>query len=407
MRGGSGFNAGERFTFTLWDTHEKTYFTGLTSGLRYYDGSVSAAVTPSGSNEIDLTKLGPYITMHKSRLWATHVDELTYSVYASEVGFDDTWLGDSHLQVADPLGGRITGLASFFDFLLIFKTTGIFRFIGDVSTTIGAQQGQVTTLGCIAPRTIAPTKYGVLYLGARGLYLTDGLNPSPDEISLPVQTLFLDRNDSPQYPDAVGRWYPQREQYVLKLDPDASDGYVLTRRVILAANPFTGERERTVWLWAHHTNLNMLDAVAFAGSDDDGRMMLAGADGDLRIFDNGDTDEGEAYACTVQTASRALDQAGRTGYAQRIKALHRSSIPLTGALRYDQHSTDDTTFSIGRTASADQRYSRASLFDMANHGRFVSVVLSNASDGPAFEVAAIDLDIRFKGKRVWDDPVDG
>ena len=397
--GGSNI-PGTKFWFTNWPAKEKSYLASLTSGLYYYNGSAIAAVSPDADNEITLGNLGPYLIQHKGRLWVTATNELSYSIYPSEVGFDNKFLADSQISANDNQGGLITGLGSFFDYLLIFKSSCIKRFVGDVSTFNNVALQHVTDVGAIAPRSIAATPWGYIYVGREGVYITDGTQPNPDELSYPIRSLFVNRTGSTQYPNAVGRWYPIKKQYVLKLDPSHAYAYVLTRVELLEENPLIGQRVRVAWLWSYHSKWAMNDGVSWDSESDDGRLIGVDDNGFVRTYDTGSTDDGDSFTSTIQTASRVVDGSGRTGRAMRVKCLHRASGTLSGVLRYDQSTSDDVPFTLG-DSTLSEKWQRTYIGDKSKLGRFVSVKLSRAGDHSNFEVHLIDLDMRLRAPRVW------
>lgn len=406
------------WAFANWPAKNKTFLvsgvrdgTG-TGGLREWNGTAVSAVTAGGTNEVTLTNLGPYITLHKSRLFATKLSELNFSVYASENNGETVWLSASQLSVNDPQGGLVTGLSSFFDFLLIFKQTSLFRFIGSVGTGAAAQLALYSDYGCVAPSSIAVTPYGVLFVGRAGVYLTDGVNPNPPELSLPIRSLFVSRSTQTQYPDAIGRWYPNKQQYVLKLDPVDEDAYVLTRLEILAENVFRGERSRVVWLWSHHTNLPMISAAVWESEVDDGRLIVGDSVGFIRTYDTGADDDGTAITATTQTASIPIDNEPerarfRSGRVKRVKLLHRSATVLSGELLYDQAAPGaGAPFTIGDT-TLDEKFPRSIIDDQALMGRFVSLWLQNTASSADYEVHVADMQTRLLDERVWRDDNDG
>lgn len=381
--------------FANWPAKNKTFITNGTDEMKEYDGS-TLATTASGT-----AKKGPYLTVHKSRLWATDPSELTHSVYASDVNDEDTWDAASHLSVNDPQGGTIKGLASFMDFLVILKDTSLFRFTGDISTTVGAQLALYSDIGCVAPNTVSVSPYGIFFLAKDGLYLTDGVNPVPDEMSRPIRPLFRARATNTTYASAVGAWDPYRQRYVLTLDPSASTGYILQRVPLLTENPFTGERTRVAWCWSKHTNLAANAMVAWDGAGDSGQFLIGSQDGFVRYTDTGTQDDGVAIAAVIKTASRLMDKDGRTGRVYRAKVNHRAAVTLSGELYYDNEAAADTTFTIGAAETVTNKYSRTTLTDFADQGRFVACKLTNASDSYNFELSWIDLDVRWRSARVW------
>lgn len=405
-----------RWSFANWPAKNKTFIVSTSGTLREWNGTAVSSVTASGSNQVNLAKLGPYITVHKARLFATHVDELNYSVYASDVNDETTWLSASHLSVNDPQGGAITGLQSFNDFLLIFKEGSLWRFVGDISTTLDAQLSLYSDRGCVAPDSIAVSPYGIFYVGRNGVYITEGTSPNPPDLSLPIKDLFISKTASNNYPNAVGRWYQNKQQYVLKLDPTASDAYVLQRLEILAENPYVDSRSRVVWLWSHHTSLPMISAAVWESETDDGRLITGDTDGYVHIYDNGTTDDGTAIVATLQTASIPIDNTQsrnpardaqfRTGRAKQVKVLHKASAAISGEILYDQASPGaGASFTVGGSTLA-QKFPRAIISNQSLVGRFVSFWIRNTSSSADFELHAIDAKTRLMARRVWRDDND-
>lgn len=137
--------------------------------------------------------VGPYVTVYKSQLVTTKNDALGYLVAASNVNSDLTWDSTNSLSVNDPQGGFITGLVPFGGALLIFRQTSIWRFDGVITST-GVDSGKLERIsdeGCVAPKSIAVTPFGVIYVGRTGVFLTDGTATPPTELSRPIRGLFV------------------------------------------------------------------------------------------------------------------------------------------------------------------------------------------------------------------------
>lgn len=403
--------------FANWPAKNKTFIvsgnrggTG-TGGLREWNGTAVSAVTAGGTNQVTLTNLGPYVTLHKVRLFATKLSELNFSVYASEVSNETVWLSASQLSVNDPQGGLITGLASFFDFLLTFKETSLFRFVGDISTSLGARLALYSDLGCIAPQSIAISPYGVIFVGRNGVYITDGVNPNPPELSLPIRSLFVARSTETQYPNAIGRWYPNKQQYVLKLDPTASEAYILTRTEVLAENVFIGERSRVVWSWTKHTNLPASAMAVWDSEQDDGRLITGDSVGFVHIYDNGTTDDGTAIVATGQAAARpvGLVRGGsfRTGRVNRLSTLHRAGSTFTAELLYDFAAPGAGAALTVGDATLEQKFPRVWVPDRTLLGRFVSVWFRHSASSANVEIHNFELETQLRSRRVWRDTNDG
>jgi hypothetical protein len=136
---------------------------------------------------------GPYITAYKSQLVATRNDSLGHLVFASDVNSDVTWDSTNSFSVNDPQGGFITGLVPFGGALLIFRQTSIWRFDGVITASgvDSAKLERISDEGCVAPKSIAVTPFGVIYVGRSGVFLTDGTTTPPVELSRPIRGLFV------------------------------------------------------------------------------------------------------------------------------------------------------------------------------------------------------------------------
>jgi hypothetical protein len=408
VSGGGSLTTAMPWYFTNWSSKNKSFLANGSNPLKSYDGSAIASVSSVGTaGYLNPVPDGPYLVIHKARLWATKSSELNYSVYASNVNDETSFLATNQLSVNDPKGGVITGLASFFDFLLIFKSSSIWRFVGDIGTLTGAQLARYCDRGCTAPNSIAVTPFGVIFVGKDGVWLTDGTQPVPQELSAPIRSLFTARASETAYASAVGTWYPRKQMYVLKLDPTASEAWVLQRIQVLYENPYIGAHSQAVWIWSKHTSLPCAAGTTMStwfSDTDDGRLMIGDANGKIWVYDadSTTTDDGTAIVSSIQTASRPMDASGRTGCAYRAKVLFRGTQALTGSLFYDQHTSADSSFTAGSViGSPAEFWRRASIFDFAKQGRFVSVSVSNPSDSYQFELNAIDLDVRLRSRRVW------
>jgi hypothetical protein len=383
--------------FVNWPSKNKTFWAygDDTNGLRSFDNSAIATVSTTG---LDNDKLGPYLALHKSRLWATYFGETNYSIYASNMNDETTWTAADHLNVSDDQGGTVTGIIGYLDYLLIFKSTTTFRFQGDIGA--GGQLVRYSDRGCIAPLTIQRTPYGIVFLDRDGLYMTDGQNALGAEISKPIRTLFVDRDGQTTYPNAIGRWFPRKEQYWLKLDPSAADGYVLHRVQIFAENILTGEKSQVVWIWSYMSNMPMTGAACvFDSESDSGDIVMGDDNGFVRYGDIGSQDDGVSFTSRLQTLVRLMDAEHRTSRVTAVKTFHRAAAALTGAIRYDEHTSDDITFTIGDATSTTYKDSQTKIYEFSKMGRFASVILES-SGSYNFEVQKIQLDTRKLSARV-------
>jgi hypothetical protein len=335
----TGFADAKRWYFTNWASKNKTYLTNDTNGLKFYDGTQIAAVVADGGNQVALTALGPYLAVHKSRLYATKNDELNFSVYASEVNFDGKFLSVNQLSLNEPQGGTITGISSYQGILLGFKTTSLWRFLGDIGSP--QELARYSDRGCLAPDTIALTPYGVIFLDRDGLFLTDGIDASPTELSRPIRSEFIGRTADTGYGAAVGVWHPLKQSYHLKLRLTDTFEYVLQRIPVLGGRPGA-----SLWAWAKHTARPYQAGIAWASAGDTGQLTVGDADGFVHYLNTGTTDAGAQYRVRVRTTSRLISNDLLMGRAYHVKALYRAAGVLTGALHYNNAQMADESFTV-------------------------------------------------------------
>lgn len=380
-----------------WPQKSKLFLFDGINPAKVYDGAeiadVATRTVDNGGAGI-APKKGPYAVLHRNRLWVTDPGELQFSVYACDINDETNWRPNLQLAVNDQRGGKITGLASYFDSLIILKDTALFSFNGDPE--FGGQLLEYSPDGCVAPDTIQATPYGILYLGRDGLRLTDGNGSTL--LSQQIRPLFRSRTTDQTRTMAVGVYFPRRDQYWLKLDPLDVDGYILHR---ITFPTDSGEGQKTAW--SHVPALPMNCGAVWPGSEDLGELYLGDVDGLVWQRDVGETDDGSAIGSVVRTQQRILDPRTRAlGRVYQLRPMFRGSAALDFSLRYDQSLSDNITLpAVGATtATPEYQEPRRFVADFSQFGRFVSLsVESNA--GPQFELGRVDCDIRMRGTRLW------
>jgi hypothetical protein len=401
------YRAARRVRFVPWPEQDATFlFDGL-NPVRRYD-SPSPSTLPFGQMSLVEAAVGgmapppgPYAALWQSRLWATTPSEINFSVYGSEVNDPTTWRGDIQLSVNDPDGGIITGLvpvAGNVPQLIILKDTCLFYFIGDPLS--GGQLVRYSQRGCIAPDTVQLSPWGVIFLGSDALYLTDGQTENLRTLSDPFRPLFRGRTSTVRYPDAVGIYYPNARQYWLKLDPADADGYVLH---------FLGEGASPKVAWSHMPVMPLQAACVWGGGQDNGELLVGGADGYVRLADSGSVDddgtvEGQLIPVLVRTGARVMDDRTpvlREGRINYVKPSLRSAAAITAALRYDSDDSRVLAFNVAEAGTLGFHNLRATITDQETFGRVVDVQILNASDGPDFELHRVALDATFRTVRQW------
>lgn len=384
VTGGTGFTAATRWHFANWPSKNKTFLANGSNTMRSYNGVIAdMGATP---------KKGPYLTVWQSMLWATEPTELNYSVYASDVDDETVWPAANHLNVSDPQGGLITGLAPWQDQLIILKSTGLWRFYGEIG--FGGNLAQYSDIGCTSPETVQVTPYGILFVGRQGVYITDGTQAGTREISNPISPVFVFPSSQGVFSGAIGIWFARRDQFWFTFTAGFLPTFIATR------NPNSNASPR--WPWANYSGLAMNCACVWDSEAEDGRLLIGDTTGQVWTADTGTTDDGTAIATTTKLAARFLDpEFQRFGRVTAVKTLHRGSVPLSGVIEYDASGLSDVTFTSGVASAASIKNVRSKLWDFSKQGRYFAVSLANPSDSYNYELYRLDLDTRLRQIRRW------
>ena len=385
VTGGAGLATGKRLFFTNWGSKDRSFFANGV-GLYSYNGVITNVVQTGPQ----IT--GPYVVVHQSRLFGTKADEINYSVYATDVNDELTVNAANQLNVSDPQGGSITGLASLPDRLLILKNTSLWVMLGDIK--FSAILTKLTETGCVAPLSIAQAPYGVFFVGRSGVYLTDGQRPEPIDLSGPIRSLFTPPTTNVSYPNAVGIYYARKDMYKVKLDPAHGYTYCLQRIQVPGARG-------VVWAWSRNTNEPLVSGNVWDSEGDTGDPYVSDSGGNVYRADSGATDAGVAYASVVQPVSLRLSDELSVGHVHYVHLLYRGSGAATVGLRYNNAAADDLTLSLGQAQAIGLQRTRKMVTDKSKSGQFVSPVITLPGDGPGAELYSLKLDARVRSRRVW------
>lgn len=384
ISGGGSYTTGKPFYWTNWASKDRSF---MANGdvLLSYNGVVTT-VTQTGP-----AITGPYIVMHQSRLFGTKTSEINYSVYATAINDETTVDPVNQLNVSDPQGGSITGLASMQDRLLIAKSTNIWTMLGDIQ--FSPILTKLCEVGCVAPRSWQPCTYGVLFVSRDGVYLTDGVNPVPTCLSQAIEPVFTSATSNTVYANAVGVWYPRREQYHLRLDPSHGHTYVLHRLAVPGS--------KGMWAWSINT-LTPLEAGAVWDSEgDSGDPYFSDALNHIYHMDTGTTDAGTPYTVAAQTASLRIDEDQRVGRVHYVFLNYQGTGSCSVGLRYNNAAANDVALTLGTAGSLGLQRTRQMVVDQSKSGQFVSAKVTLPTDGPAAELYSIRLDPRKRSGRIW------
>jgi hypothetical protein len=223
---------------------------------------------------------------------------LTYEVcgrpnrlYFSEPLEPEYWPAANFLDIEPGDGDRLMGAVSNFDRLVICKRrkTYVLTFRENPGIEVYVPSRISSDIGCIGPRTFAQVESGSVWLADRGLAIYDGRTVMHVPESQNMNDIFTDeanpnyvrRDRNGRVIEAVGVFYPKREQYLLLLPT------VQTNR---------GCSMMLVW----DVKLRNITLLSFCqqflsmvvGKDSDGneRIYIGDTNGFVWIYDIGDCD---------------------------------------------------------------------------------------------------------------------
>ncbi len=377
-------------TVVAWPEQDRSYvFSGAAAALIEYDGRAAEFVyqNPDGLPP----RRGPVATLWQGRLVATEPSE-PFSVYFSGVNDPTRWLGKWHLAVNDPGAGQVTGLVGLDDRLLILKDTGAFLFAGDVE--LGGQLAKVSDIGCISRRSVVSTPYGAMFVGRDGVYLSTPDRPAPERISDAISPLFRGRLMQSLHRDAIGQWVSKLDAYVVRLDLGTQVAYVAQR---------VPGREGWHFAWTQFTNFAPSAMTTFEGVGDSGEWYTGSTTGFVREADVGSDDDGTPIAIAVSTASLPLTQNLEEFRATHLLAEARSGKALPCELVYDRTALGaGVSVTLGEAVGVSAfQVPRAFVADTATFGRRVRVRVTNPTDGPAFELHQVGLEVDRRTFKRW------
>ena len=388
------FNAqdGIEWQFVNNPTLNASYGVNGYNGLRKYDGVTLSEVTLSGGVFAATgSDIGPFLTVGQQRLWATKRESINHLIYFTDVGRDDIWRSAA-ISLNDPAGGTIVGIVPWRDAMLFAKTSGWWRFFGDPE--FGFEVHPYSERGCIAPRTIDVTPYGVFYLASDGLRMTDGADPSGVDMSQALRPLFVTPGGQRLYPSAIGKWQQRKEQYWLKLSPTDDTLYVL-QRVVTPEGP--------IWVWSVWTHMPCSEISVLDGALDNYMPVLGDASGKYWEGDVGTVDDDNntltPIPIEIQTAFVPLEAALlQYGRVVRMQAVFRSRQTLVLKIFYDSKTAVAAQATVG-SSTPDYRMSYADVpvTNQGQHGQWVSIGAQLPESSYEVELYRFTLDAALRG----------
>lgn len=388
--------SGQRYSFTTWTAKDKVYWTNNAQAPQSYDGTTVAAIGGSPPT-------GSQIELYLDRLYIL----LANSVRFSDLNVDNVWQSAASLNISDNRGGFGSFLKAANRVLIAGKTTGLWRLDG--SPLLGNVFVPYSDVGCIAPWTadvvtvtsndeVVPA--GVAFLGSDGVYVTDGY--SVTLISAKIDSLFTGF-----FRGAVGKYYPKLRQYFLSFDTagGANDTLWIATNIDVAGSRVA---------WTEYTGFKCDSFMIWDGGTDNGEIFAGRSDtGKVRKLDVGAQDVGANYTCRF--SSRYLGSPSENRQVRWIKPVFDSTMAVHYQIDYFQKQLsagpltpdittgvwDTGTWDVGTWGGPSFNNAKTSVLDY-KHGRYYSVKISNAGDGPSFRFFQLAIESRLKDRRTYD-----
>ena len=150
------------------------------------DGEPSNLLTADADNDIAKCTTGIIRVSYSQRFAATCNPDSPNEVYLS-APFDASYFpADQVIKLPDD-GGKIVGLAVWYNTLVIFRDKDIYMFYGSDMTDPEAMLVRQAPIGCVAKNTIVPVpEYGIIFLSTDGVYKLTGVVAIEDRV-MPVR----------------------------------------------------------------------------------------------------------------------------------------------------------------------------------------------------------------------------
>jgi hypothetical protein len=283
-----------------------------TNGVKSYDGSTftnNANNVPSGAaGEFPIAK--HLLTKHE-RVFAANV-KVSGTAYRSRLYFSDAgeaqvWQAANYIDIEPDDGSQITALASFGEYVMIFKETSTFLLAGVDKQTFTLFPLD-TTVGTISPYSVASSSTHLYWYDHIGDRIVRFNGSSIEPIDEKVKG-FVDLNiaKATYVPEAVAAiWY--RDHYLMSFQSGGSSKGMNCNTMVFNAKlgawsywPQMGFADATVDNTAptYRGNLFLLNpAPSYNFNDDDGLLLMAWSD---LIDDNAYADLSDAIDVQITT----------------------------------------------------------------------------------------------------------
>lgn len=268
--------------------------------------------TTGGALENDALPPSYHVVSHKNRIFSINDDRQTIS-YSQLLNPGVPIAFNAALQLNIPeAGGKLTGIGSLDNYLIIFKESSIYAISGDGPNNLGQQdnftepQLVVADAGCINKNSIIYTPDGVLFNSGKGIYL-------------------LARNLSVSYRGAAVEAYNGDVLSTVMMPETNEIRFSMDSGIILVHDYFTN-RWSIVPEWATKPTIDFLPAVdMIIGPDNvfhqltsNGKVYKQATDVTLPVSF---TDDGGSTYVPIKLTSSWVSFAGLQGYQRLYKLL--------------------------------------------------------------------------------------
>ena len=188
---------------SLWDNN-------LTEkGPHPYAGTSSIDVKYKFSKYIKGRLFCANVTITSGENVETHRDWIMYS----EISQPDFIPVSNYIELEDLEGGEITGMESLEDYVVVFKTQGVFLLYVPRSDpgSWNLDESRLN-IGCVSPESITKTPYGLFWASQKGIYMMQndgGIVSAP--ITFPIADLYLGSKNQDK---VSGSYFPEKDSII-------------------------------------------------------------------------------------------------------------------------------------------------------------------------------------------------
>lgn len=232
-----------------------------------------------------------FACFHKSRLFLADTENIYYSKLDQVESFDP-----EAFETPNPSDGQaITGLASIFDLLIIFKTNSVYVLVGDNPDTWAIRPID-NTIGCSTSRSIVATEGRLYWYSEQGPVLWAGGLEKPVRLGPPLLSATINPDNLSFSPTNLLRVAGARD--------------IIEDRILWAVPQVNQTRNTTILPFNHRISRwesdgwDPMDACALATIDgDDGQPFIILGNYAGQLFRMGDADNDGVQSGTTMSGS--------------------------------------------------------------------------------------------------------